>query len=204
MRGLALGLTILLLAQLLWGVGALWLVSEPDPIYPAASSLQVGKLSSRRSADVVVPDDLTSRPLFWQGRESYVSPAPAPTGSNTPEPGKTATSLDDVRLLGFYGAGDASGIIVEYKGEKLRLKRDEAVGGWSFDSLTSKGAMLKNEDGLKMVELEHAAPATKAGKGRTSRNRSAGTRRASDEDVEQQLDKKLATDVAGSGRDEND
>lgn len=169
LRRAAVVLAGILVLQLLYAGGRLLFLSEPEPIAPSQSALEVGAVGFVSSAVDEQARDFVARPLFWPGREAY-EPV---QGSESPvAPVSQVSTLRDIKLLGVYSAGANSGIIVTQRGEQRRLKIDEKVDGWTFTMMSDDGAIFENGKESTLLRLEHALPgAAEAGKRRTSDRR---------------------------------
>jgi hypothetical protein len=161
LRKIALGLTAVLLLQVVWSGVSLLLATDPEPILPAADSLQVDDLQFGAALDEELSQEIVSRPVFWRGREAFT---PAAATGETDKPKKPRnTEIDGVTLQGVYSTGEQSGVIVSYKDERHRLQPDEEIAGWTFTSLTGAAATFTYGSESKEIPLEHAlvAPAPK-------------------------------------------
>jgi hypothetical protein len=154
LRKIAIALTAVVALQLLWGGARLLLVSDPEPVLPAEASLQVEDIRFAATLGEEQPQDLVSRPVFWQGRQPYTAPAEGDTGE--PEKRPRNSEINSVALQGVYAAGDKSGVIVSYKDERHRLQQDESVAGWTFSALNGTGAVFTYGDERQELLLEHA------------------------------------------------
>ncbi len=94
LRKIALGLTALVLLQLVWGGARLLLESDLEPILPAESSLQVDDIRYGAGLSEELSQDIVSRPVFWQGRQAYTPPAASGDVGRT---GETAAQFGDRR-----------------------------------------------------------------------------------------------------------
>jgi hypothetical protein len=162
LRRIALGLTALVLLQLVWGGARLLLESDLEPIVPAESSLQVDDVRYGAGLSEEMSQDIVSRPVFWQGRQAY-TPAAASGDVAEPEKPPRNSEIDRVALQGVYAAGTESGVIVFYKDKRHRLRLDESIAGWTLSKVTRKGAVFTYGSERKELPLEHAlsAPAPK-------------------------------------------
>ncbi|MCB1844096.1 MAG: hypothetical protein KDI09_14125, partial [Halioglobus sp.] len=80
LRKAAMLLAGILVLQLVYAGARLLLLSEPEPIAPANSALQVGAADFGALAVDEQARDFIARPLFWPGREAY-EPAQGPAPS---------------------------------------------------------------------------------------------------------------------------
>ena len=71
LRKLAIVLTVLALLLVLWSGVRLLLIAEPESIAPAEASMRIDGIGFGAGQVEEAPSDLSSRPLFWQGREAY-------------------------------------------------------------------------------------------------------------------------------------
>lgn len=157
-KAVALLLTAILVLQVLWGLGAWLMMSQPDPVLPAPDSLTVvGIDRSALDVDGTEGVSMVSRPLFWPGREPYVPPEGVEEVVAVAQKGGR-TSLDKSRLLGVYSAGERRGIILEHQGERLRLMMDEMIDGWTLAMLSADGAIFDKDGDSRTLRMEHAVP----------------------------------------------
>lgn len=154
----ALVLTALLLLQLLWSGSRLLLLSEPESIFPAESSLRLAAVRTRVAMDDEVSGALVARPLFWQDRRPYVADAPPTVDSVTPAAaGGGKSPLDEVELLGVYkGSGAKSGIIIAYQGERRRLNLKDSIDGWTFTMMSTDSAVFEKGKERRALDLRHS------------------------------------------------
>src|SRR5690606_29803983 len=95
----------------------------PAPVEPAASSLTVAEQLTRRVVSPQASAELRERPLFWEGRRAVVA---AESGDAALARGR-APRLQDVQLLGVFGAGDSGGVIALAKGRQQRIQVGEEL-----------------------------------------------------------------------------
>lgn len=159
LRKIALGLTAVILLQLVWSGARLLLLTDPEPVLPAAASLQVDDLNFGAALDEDLSQDIVSRPIFWQGRAAYT--AAAESGDSGKQEKPRNSDINGVTLLGVYSVGDVPGVIVSYKEERHRLQPDESIAGWKFTSLNGNAAIFTYDSDIRELSLEHAlvAPA---------------------------------------------
>lgn len=169
-RGIALVLTGVLLLQLAWSGARLLLLSEPDPIDPAASALKIEPPGYRPDVSEGETPELVARPLFWPGRPPFVPAQPSespPEPEPEPEPEVDDSVIEGLKLLGVYAGGDKSGIIVADGGEQRRLSINDSIEGWKFILMSADGAIFEKGNESRMLRLEHALPGgPKAGQAR--------------------------------------
>lgn len=162
LRRVALGVTGLLVVVVAWGAGRVMLLSAPEPHLPAESSLHVAGVAGEDAAQAL-PDDLTSRPLFWYGRTPYEPPPQEAEVFEQPQE-VLEMEIDEVQLVGILGAGDQSGIIVSHAGASRRLALDDEIEGWRFVGLSAEGAEFTSLGRTRVLTMEHAAPPAPAKK----------------------------------------
>lgn len=157
----ALLLTAALVLLAIWGGLRWWLMGAPEAVKPAASALTVSGLSvfaaGGNDGAESVGTSMVSSPLFWPGRQAYVSPDGAPEIAEPVNNG-SSSAIDKTRLLGVYSAGSNRGVILEHQGQKLRLKMDEAVDGWTLAMLSADGAIFESGRESRTLRIEHALP----------------------------------------------
>jgi len=157
LRRLALGVTGLLVLVVLWGAGRVLLLSPPEPLPPAESSLNIAGVFGD-DAGSAQPTDLTARPLFWFGRKRYVPPVQV-ADETAVEERVVEVEIDKATLVGKLGAGRESSIIVTYGGASQRLKLNDELEGWRFVGLTDEGAEFKSAGRTRVLTMDHASPA---------------------------------------------
>jgi len=177
LRRAVLLLMAVLALQLLYHGARLLLWSAPQPLPPAADSLQVAPVGYRTDASAAVAPDLVARPLFWPGRQAHVAPVVAQP-QEAPAPAEEPAPLENIRLLGVYAARGNSGIIVVHKGERRRLQIDDTVDGWRFALVSADGAVFENGEQSHILRLEHAMPAAQGEERGAAARRGAAQRGA--------------------------
>ena len=151
----AIGLSGLLILQLLWGGARLLLVSEPDPVAPVGSALQSGLINYRAPAPTAA-SEVIGRPLFWQGRKAFVYDP----SFDTVEDGSGVPASDDInkmKLVGIY-SGDNSGVIVMLRGKRHRVSVNESLEGWTLSLMSTDEAVFENGGESRTIELQHVIP----------------------------------------------
>ena len=145
-------LVVILLVQFLLGGHRAMFPSMPDSVKPMPDSLQVSEVSGLSIATPEQRAQIRQRPLFWASRAPLVpepaQPEPKPKKSNAAKPGK----IENVKLSGVFGAGDAGGIIVIAKGKKRRLMVGEELDGWTLKSIDPVSAEFTS--GARLAKLE--------------------------------------------------
>lgn len=127
---LLLCLGILVILQLFWMGLRAAVPGIIGVVLPATDSLMVQEVAN---AGLITAQDslvLQSRPLFWGSRRP-IEAAPAPRAKDRVSV-LPAGGLKNLRVLGVYGAGDAGGAIVTYKGDQRRLVVGDVVDGWTL------------------------------------------------------------------------
>ena len=147
--------TGLLLLLGVWGAGRLLFLSAPEPVPPAAASLQVDAVNYPASS-VEANSEIVQRPLFWQGRRPPESELLIEiVDENAGAVAEAGKELEKIKLLGVYG-GDTPGVIVLYEGKQQRVALNESIAGWTLLDVIPDGAMFNSEQGFKAVDLKHA------------------------------------------------
>ncbi len=178
---LAVGLTIVLLLQLAWGVFRWFTLSPPEPIEPAASSLSVsgvdrGALEQQMNAG----ESLVSKPLFWAGRQPYIPPEGTEEVEITSVAASGPTSIDKTRLLGAYASGSSHGVILLHQGKQLRVNIGESVDGWTLSMMAPDGAIFESGEESRTLSLEHFDANAASKKPRATARKRAGARKSSE------------------------
>lgn len=130
----ALLLTGLLLLQLVYSIARLSFLAAPEPIAPSLDILNDLGAMRVAAVDVAMREEIRNRPLFWPGRR------PLPEGlqdSGAPNAGEGSkpTELDEVKIVGIFGAGDSAGIIALVKDKKRRILLGERLDGWTLEAV---------------------------------------------------------------------
>ena len=158
----AVALVLLCLVQLAWGALRLGFLSEPDPILPSLDVGGQGGAAGLEVVDAALSEEITGRPLFWESRRPLAAvPAAEEVAEEKPE---DAGELDEVQLVGIFGAGKSAGIITLVEGKKRRILVGETLEGWTLDRVESDRAVLKNKGRSRELVLKPLAG--KGGKGK--------------------------------------
>jgi hypothetical protein len=157
----ALLLGVLLCLQLVYGAIQLAAKSGPDPVQPAADSLQVPAVIGPVVVAANERHEIITRPLFWPGRKT----TDARGGENDPPP--EVGKLKGVKLVGVFGSGERAGIIALVKDKKRRILVGESLDGWTLQSIDSGEIQLANGERSETLILQQgkvtkAEPAPKA------------------------------------------
>lgn len=163
----------LLVLQLLWGLVRFILPGTADPVVPNAESLQVTSLLGAAEVSAEEREEITRRPLFWDGRTPVAVAAQAAAGAEAKPAEQKLASLDGVKLAGIFGAGQEAGIIVINKGKKQRLSVGQDINGWTLDSVDPTLAVLSSGGRQAQLKLELGVPAATQ---KAPRKGTAGTR----------------------------
>ncbi|MBB6521012.1 hypothetical protein [Pseudoteredinibacter isoporae] len=116
----------------------------PGPVLPAADTMQ--PLVVPEKASVEDSSIITSRPLFWRGRqllavepEKEIAPAQV-----------AAADLDKIKLLGIYGGG----VLVSGLKDQTRLVLGEKLGDWKLHRLGHGYAEFSRLGEYKSIYIE--------------------------------------------------
>ena len=169
LRGAVYALTGLLILVALWGGVRLVFLSEPDPVPPAAASLQVDAVNYPAS-HVDASSEIVQRPLFWRSRRPPEELLIEIVEENAGAEAEADAELKKIKLLGVYG-GDTPGIIVMYEGKQRRVALDDSIGSWTLLDVLPDGAMFNSEQGFKVVDLKHADVSQQAAGGKNKPRR---------------------------------
>lgn len=178
----ALILGVLLCLQLALGAVQLAATSGPEPVRPAADSLQVPAVLGPAVVAADERNEIVTRPLFWSGRQ------PADAVPILDDPKATSGKLKDVKLVGVFGSGERAGIIALVKDKKRRILVGERLDGWTLESVDSGEIQLANGDRRetlvlkqgKISKVEEASKAAAARSGRSVRRSKPPSPAASD------------------------
>lgn len=146
-------LALVLLVQLAWVATRALLPPALAPVEPAASALTVADQLSRRGISPQASAELRERPLFWEGRRPVAAAVAEPEAA----PRDRAPRLQDVRLLGVFGAGDNGGIIALVKSRQQRIQVGEELSGWTLQAVTADGATLVSGGDTETLTLERSS-----------------------------------------------
>jgi hypothetical protein len=182
----ALLLGVLLCLQLAYGAIQLAATTGPDPVQPAADSLQVPAVIGPAVVAADERNEIITRPLFWSGRQ------PVDAVATLEDPKATSEKLKDVKLVGVFGSGERAGIIALVKDKKRRILVGERLDGWTLESVESGEIQLVSGDRRetlilkqgKISKAEEAPKAAAAGSGRPIRPYKPPGRAGSDTAVE--------------------
>jgi hypothetical protein len=157
----ALLLGVLLCLQLAYGGFQLAVMSAPEPVQPAADSLQVPAVFGPVVVAASERNAIIARPVFWSGRQPVSA-----VRTRTRGPGKPG-ELKGIKLVGVFGSGEHAGIIALVKDKKRRILVGESLEGWTLKSVDSGEIRLTNGKRkerltLQRREISKAAPAKKA------------------------------------------
>ena len=199
----ALLLGVVLCLQLAYGGFQLAVMSAPEPVQPAADSLQVPGVFGPVVVAAGERNEIISRPLFWSSRQ------PVSAGKTRPKPVDEPGELKNVKLVGIFGSGESAGIIVLVKDKKRRILVGERLEGWTLKSVDSGEIVLSDGKRRKNLilqrrEIARAAPAAKAPAARGSRPARPSTPPAAAETKPEpdpeEVGEKTATSAAWSKR----
>ena len=142
----------LLVLQLLWVGLRLALGGLPSPKAPSGEALAMRDSLSLETVSPEASDAIASRPLFWQGRRP-----PGEIVEDDPEEKKAenkAKKIQDVKLLGVFGTGEAAGIIAKVKDKQRRVAVGETINGWKLVSVGPNSAELSDGATQQTLALE--------------------------------------------------
>ena len=151
----AIGLSGLLILQLLWSGARLLLVSAPDPVAPVESVLQPGLINYRAPAPTAA-SEVVSRPLFWQGRNAFVYDPSFESVEDGPA-APASDAINKVKLVGLY-SGHNPGVIVMLRGKRHRVSVNESLEGWTLSLMNANEAVFENGGDTRTIELQHVSP----------------------------------------------
>ncbi|EED34611.1 conserved hypothetical protein [Luminiphilus syltensis NOR5-1B] len=160
-RRLELVVVILAAVLLFWIVlGTLSLVisSGPDPLPPAADSLEVSESLRPFLVDDEGSATILARPLLWESRTS-LDPADAIAASKPVEKAPSAKRLKGVKVRGVFGVGDSLGVIASVDGKLTRVRSGEAIKGWTLQGVDGRRVEFSSGGGVDYLDLEVTTPA---------------------------------------------
>ena len=129
LRKVALGLTLVLGIQLLWGGASLILSGPPEPRMPAPDSL--GPVWLELPPYGVASNEIVERPLYWKGRQKKL-PGSAPAAQKPAAKPKARPTADEIDLL--------QGLIQDDLADLVTLLGDRIAGWPSVARLQQGGA----------------------------------------------------------------
>lgn len=127
-------LLLLLCALLAVGVCVVLLLTPsrwvpPAPLPPELDSLQSPSMLAMPER-VSRLEETASRPLFIAGRRPVVEDESAPAPVAQPD-----EPFPEADLLGLFGSGEESGVILSSEGKALRVRIGEEWSGWTLRSV---------------------------------------------------------------------
>ncbi len=158
---LLLGVCALLAVVLLHSGVRLATLPAPEPIPPAAGSLDIAAVTEPADVDESESEAIKARPLFWRGRrpaESAGAVVAAPEGE---ESAAKSGNIDKVKLTGVFGSGDSAGIIALVDGRKRRIRVGDAVEGWTLVSVKPDRGIFENAGRKRTLVLKRVPAAAK-------------------------------------------
>jgi len=144
----ALLLGLLLGLQLAWGALRLLTLASPEPVAPAADSLQLPAVVGPAVVATAGRNEIISRPLFWSSRR------PVDGVATLADPGSRPGELEGVRLLGLFGSGKQAGVIALVQNQKRRILLGDTVEGWTIESITPHTLVVSNGERSETLALQ--------------------------------------------------
>jgi len=158
---LALNVCLAAALALLWSDPDRGRWSEPEALPPSLD--EVVAAPPPEPADVSRYRETIERPLFASSRKM------APRRDPGAEAQEAVDPLQDVRLLGTYGAGGRGGVIVINGGKVQRVPVGESIGGWTVVGEEGRGAALVRASGERRkleLALNNTAPTAPSAAGK--------------------------------------
>lgn len=149
MEMVALLLVLLLCLQLALGGFGLAAMTGPEPVQPAADSLQVPQVYGLVVVAAQERNEIVTRPLFWAGRQPGSEVVILPEDEEV-----KAGNLKGIKLVGVFGSGERAGIIALVKDKKRRILVGESVDGWTLESVDLGQIQLANGDQRETLMLQ--------------------------------------------------
>lgn len=142
---------VLVLGVISIGINALWSPSV-EPIYPS-NLASVTTTGSQSEAGLVAEEslDFIDRPLFWSSRRPPVAAITEEVAvvAQVSDEAK-AEKLEGIQLLGTFGSGDQSGVIIAAKDdERDRLYVGDTLSGWTLTEVESRAAFFESSGGAR-------------------------------------------------------
>jgi hypothetical protein len=131
-------LALLLILQLVHGAFRLAIISIPEAVAPTADSMHVVISIGQGIVTPELNNEIRSRPLLWPARRPG---SPVSVDATAPAIAKQH-ELNEIKLLGVFGAGDTVGIIARVKDKTQRIRLGEVVAGWTLKAVEKTGAVF--------------------------------------------------------------
>jgi hypothetical protein len=123
-----LGLSLVLLLQLIYSGVSLAMLSEPEAVAPIFGGTEDMQLAAVERVTEVQRDEMSARPLFSVTRQPPATQASEATA-------KGRRQLRDVELLGVFGSGGTAGVIALVEDRQQRILLGEDVQGWTLEAV---------------------------------------------------------------------
>jgi len=137
--------------------------SPPPPVAPAVPAVTPAPAPAPALTQYVAT---LERPLFSPTRR----PPPPPAAPPPPDP------LDDVQVLGVYGAGDHGGALLRRRGEVRRVPLGGDFGGWTLGEARGSELVLRRGEESRTLQVQRQiAAAADAGAAAAAASPAAGT-----------------------------
>jgi type II secretory pathway component PulC len=153
---------VLLLVLIVFQSLRLTTLAPPEPRMPSADSMQVSQLQGAAATVASAGDTIRARPLFWQSRRPIAVVKAAPSAAR-PKAQTQSGNIDNVKLLGVFGAGDSAGIIALVKGKKQRVMVGDSVEGWKLEKVELDRAVFRKAGIGREVKLNRKTVALASG-----------------------------------------
>lgn len=133
------------------GVNALWSPSV-EPI-PPSSLAPVATTASQTEEGLVAEEslDFIDRPLFWSSRRPSVAASTEEVAIvELVSDEASLEQLEGVQLLGTFGSGDQSGVIITaQEDERDRLYVGDTLNGWTLTEVGRRAAFFESGAGAR-------------------------------------------------------
>lgn len=133
------------------GINALWLPSV-EPI-PPSNLAPFATTASQVEEGLVAEEslDFIDRPLFWSSRRPPVAASTDEVAAVAPVTDEASVEqLKGVQLLGTFGSGDHSGVIIAaQEDERDRLYVGDTLDGWTLIEVALRAAFFESAAGAR-------------------------------------------------------
>jgi hypothetical protein len=178
---LAIGLSLVLLLQVLYSGVLLASLAEPDAVVPSLEGIEDMRPTAVQAVTAAERNEISARPLFSVTRRP-------PAGANREAEGAGAAAagpgrLGEIELLGVFESGDRAGMIALVDDTQQRVLLGETLKGWTLEAVHRDRVELANGGRRETIallpgEVNGAQATRKAGTRQTRDAHSRQTRNA--------------------------
>jgi len=148
---LAVGLSLVLLLQVLYSGVMLASLAEPDAVAPSLEGIEDMRPAAVQAVTAAERNEISARPLFSATRRP-------PAGSTVEAEGTAAAAagpgrLGEIELLGVFESGDRAGMIALVGDTQQRVLLGETLQGWTLESVHRDRVELSNGGRRETIAL---------------------------------------------------